>query len=110
MKRPASDGGPLAIESPKRRPARQHSGQSEPHRQATSIVAAITKSRSSQLRISISDWRGQRRAEIREATALIPSIFFPTSAGVSIDVRQLRNLIEALQAAEAEARRRGWLR
>ena len=73
------------------------------------VVATIDKSRSSQLRIAISEWRGKRRAEIREATATIPGLFFPTSAGVMLDIEQLPALIEGLQAAEAAARRRGWL-
>ena len=76
----------------------------------STTIATISKSRSSQLRVSISEWRGQRRAEIREATALIPTVFFPTSAGVSIDVRQLPALIKGLQSASAEARERGWIK
>ena len=72
----------------------------------STIIATIDKSRSSQLRVSLSECRGQRRAEIREATATIPNIYFNTSAGVMLDVRQLHALIEALQAAEAEARQR----
>ena len=80
------------------------------------VVATISKSRSSQLRVLLSEWRkkrrwrGKRRAEICEATAAIPGIFFPTSAGVILDIEQLPALIEGLQAAEAAARRRGWLR
>ena len=52
------------------------------------VVATIDKSRSSQLRIRISQWRGKRRGEIREATATIPGIFFPTSAGVMLDIER----------------------
>ena len=54
--------------------------------------------------------RGNRRVEVREATAVIAGLFFPTSAGVMLDIEQLPDLIEGLQAAEAAARRRGWLR
>jgi hypothetical protein len=68
-------------------------------------VATISKSRSSLL---LSELRKNRRLEIREAAAAIPGI--PTSAGVMLDIEQLRALIEALQATEVAARRRGWLR
>ena len=74
------------------------------------VVATISKSRSSQLRVLLSQWRDKRRLEIREATAAIPGIFFPTSAGVTLDIERLPALIAALQAAEGAARRRGWLR
>ena len=74
------------------------------------VVATISKSRSSQLRVLLSQWRDKRRAEIREATATIPGLFFPTSAGVMLDIEQLPALISALQSAEAAARGRGWLR
>jgi hypothetical protein len=111
MSRPAVPlGGPDQIkmedEDQKRSDLRlSRSGPSSP-----TIIATIDKSRSSQLRVSISEWRGQCRAEIREATALIPTIFFPTSAGVTIDVRQLPALIKGLQSAYAEVRRRGWIK
>ena len=60
------------ISKVKRRPAQsQHLADRETARQA--LIAAIDKSRSSQLRVSLSEWRGNRRAEIREATATIPA-------------------------------------
>ena len=77
---------------------------------ADTVVATIDTSRSSQLRIAISQWRAKRRVEVREATAVIPGIFFPTRAGVMLDIEQLPALIEALRKAVGEARKRGWLK
>jgi hypothetical protein len=77
---------------------------------STTIIATIDKSRSSQLRVSITQWRGQRKIELRELTAVIPGTFFPTSAGVTAPIECLPDLVAAMQAAEAEARRLGWLR
>ncbi len=73
-------------------------------------IATISKLRSSQLRVLLSQWRDKRRGEIREATATIPELFFSTSAGLMLDIEHLPALIEGLRAAEAAARRRGWLR
>ena len=40
------------------------------------VVTTIDKSRSSQLRVLLSQWRGKHGAEIREATATIPGLSF----------------------------------
>ena len=111
MKRPAAPHGrpdQITIEDEDQK--RSDNPLSRPSPSSPTIISTISKSRSSQLRVLLSEWRGQRRAEIREATATIPNIYFNTSAGIMLDVRQLRDLVAALQEAEAEARRRGWLR
>ena len=72
-------------------------------------IANIEIGHASQLRISIESWRGSHKVELRQASAAIPGFFFPTAAGVMLDIEQLPALIEALQAAEVAARRRGWL-
>ena len=73
-------------------------------------IANIELGHASQLRISIESWRGSHKVELRQATATIPGIFFPTSAGVMLDIEQLPALIAGVQAAEAATRRRKWLR
>jgi len=75
------------------------------HRRAQ--VAVISKTASAQLRVSLTTWRGQHKLEIREATAAIPGIFFPTPNGVTLELDKIPDLIAALQAAEVEASARG---
>jgi hypothetical protein len=72
-------------------------------------VAVISKTASAQLRVSLTTWQGQHKLEIREATAAIPGIFFPTPNGITLDLDKIPDLIAGLQAAEAEARARGLL-
>src|SRR5262245_37326690 len=76
---------------------------------ALTAIAVIEKSRSSQLRVAISSWRGPHKVEIREATVTIPGVYMPTPSGVSLDVDRLHELINALQFAEAEAISKGML-
>ena len=64
-------------------------------------IANIEIGHASQLRISIESWRGSHKVELRQATAAIPGIFFPTSAGVMLDIEHLPALIEALRKAVA---------
>jgi hypothetical protein len=80
-----------------------------PSAQALSIVAEIAKSHCSLLRISIGDWRGRRHLELRECTATIPGIFWPTSSGLTIDIELLPQLVAAIVAAERECIERGLL-
>jgi hypothetical protein len=75
----------------------------------TQLVAIIEKSRSTQLRVMLTSWRGDHRIEIREATVLISGSYFATASGITIGIENLGELIAALQAAEAEARQRKWL-
>ena len=72
-------------------------------------IANIEIGHASLLWISMESWRGSHKAEHRQATATLPGLFFPTSAGVMLDIERLPALIEGLQAAEAAVRRRGWL-
>jgi hypothetical protein len=85
---------------------RDHSHSRSPH---LNQVAVVRKSASAEIRVSLKSWRGSNAVEIREATAAIPGIFFPTPNGVTFDVERLPELITALQAAESEARVRGVL-
>jgi len=66
-------------------------------------VADIQKSPSSRIRIGISSWRGTHKCEIRECTSNIPGSYWPTSAGISLDIEKLEELIAALQKSRARA-------
>jgi hypothetical protein len=67
------------------------------------IIAAVAKSHSAQLRISLTSWRGQHKCEIRECTASVPGNYWPTAAGVSLAADKLDELIAALSKARARA-------
>jgi hypothetical protein len=77
---------------------------------ALSIIATIDIARAAQLRVVLSSWRRSGKIELRLATATIPGIYFPTANGVALNVEHVRELVVALQAAEAEARKRGLLK
>lgn len=72
------------------------------------FVAIVDTSRGNQLRVSISTWRDQTKIEVKPYSATIPDLFMPCGPGVSIAVERVHDLI-ALQQAEAEAVRRGFL-
>jgi hypothetical protein len=72
-------------------------------------IAKIDKGHLARLQVGLMSWRDQKRAELRDATAVIAGTYFPTSSGVTIDVARLAELIEALREAETEAKSRGWL-
>jgi hypothetical protein len=112
MRRPyAARAAPaLAGSDPLKTDRRGSSIRKDDKRSLTSTqVAVIAKSAYAELRVSLKTWRGSHKIEIREATAAIPSVFFPTATGISIDVCKIGELIAALEAAQAEARARGLL-
>ena len=78
-------------------------------KQARTVVATIDTGRSAQLRVSLTTWRGSHKVELRDYTATIPNVFFPTSAGVTLDVEKLPELIATLRKAEAKAVSAGML-
>jgi hypothetical protein len=63
----------------------------------------IEKSSSSQLRLSLTEWRGQLCVDIRDCTATVPGCFWPTSMGGMLDARHLPGLIEALAKLDSKA-------
>jgi len=73
------------------------------------VVASITKGGAAELRVLLTTWHTSHKVELRDYTATIPHIFFPTGSGVSLDVEKLHLLIAALRQAEAEAISRGML-
>ena len=94
--------------------AGRRSGGSElnpnPSRRADqALIAAIDKSHSCQLRVSISTWRGQTKVELADFTAVVSGIYFQAGAGVSLDIEKLPELLKAIATAEREAIARGLL-
>ncbi len=73
------------------------------------IIGTIDKGRSAALRVSIWSHNGLDRLELRELTATIPGIYFPTSAGVMVPIENLDELLETIQKAKVEAIARGFL-
>lgn len=88
---------------------RVHSSDKPSRRSNQVLVATIDKSHSCQLRVSLTTWRGTTKIELADFTSVISGIYFQAGAGVSIDISQLRHLLEAMVAAERLAIERGLL-
>jgi hypothetical protein len=74
------------------------------------VVAEIAKGATSRVRVVLSTWRGQHKVHVREFTpGVLAGDWWPSNKGACVDVHHLPDLISGLQAAEAEARRRGLL-
>jgi hypothetical protein len=67
--------------------------------QALSVISTIPKSNASQLRISISTWRDERKLELRECTRLFGETFFPAGAPLTIDLDRVPQFIALLSMA-----------
>jgi len=52
--------------------------------QALTVIGRITESHAMQLRVAISEWRGERKLEIRETTRIVGEMYFPAGAGVTL--------------------------
>jgi hypothetical protein len=71
-------------------------------------VATFPTSQRTEVRVVISDWRGQRKLRFQEFTpGPIAGSMWRSGNGVSLGVEHLAALVDALQKAEAEARKRG---
>jgi hypothetical protein len=53
--------------------------------------------------VLISEWRGQRKVEVRDYTAVIADVYFAAGAGVTLDIEHLPKLIELLTEAQKKA-------
>jgi hypothetical protein len=73
------------------------------------LIASINKSHSTQLRVSLSTWRGQRKVDLADFTSVVPGTYFQSGSGVSLDISKLPELIDALKAAETKAHQLGLL-
>jgi hypothetical protein len=63
------------------------------------IVGEISRGHSSQLRVAVSTWHGQRKLELRECTRLFGETFFPAGTPVTIDIDKVPQLIALLSKA-----------
>jgi hypothetical protein len=74
-------------------------------------VKVLEKNARERVRISLDRYRGVDLIDVRVTVELSSSsgTWVPTAKGLSLRIEQLADLIEALQAAEAEARTRGLL-
>jgi hypothetical protein len=61
-------------------------------------VRSISKDQTTELRVLLTEWRGQRKVELRDYTAVIPGCYFPAGAGVTLPLDKLDELIDALKA------------
>jgi hypothetical protein len=87
-------------------PTSQLIGSQRKHQRANSaplLVASIDKTASTQLRISLSTWRGQHKVELSDLSAVIAGTYFQTGNGIAIPIEKLAELIAALRKAEAQA-------
>jgi hypothetical protein len=67
--------------------------------QVLTVLGSIKKSNASQLRISISTWRDERKLELRECTRLFGETFFPAGAPLTIDLDRVPQFIALLSMA-----------
>jgi hypothetical protein len=67
--------------------------------QALAVIGSIPKSHSVQLRVAVSEWRGEKRLELREATRVVGDVYFPAGAGITLDINLLPELIAILSKA-----------
>jgi hypothetical protein len=70
------------------------------------IIATIPKNTREELRVSLSEFKGHKLCQLR---AWITDGDIPTKNGFGIQVTLIPSLIAALQDAEAEGQRRGWV-
>lgn len=75
--------------------------QGPPDQASRILVDIISVSRTSQVRVLISEWRGARRLEFRTYTATIPECWMPSGVPVSLPVEKLDELMAALSKARA---------
>jgi transcriptional coactivator p15 (PC4) len=75
------------------------------------IIAVIAKNSRETVRIALDQYHGADLVDIRVTVELNAEtkVPIPTKKGISLRIEQLPELIAALQAAEAEARKRGLL-
>jgi hypothetical protein len=62
------------------------------------LVKSISKGHATELRVLLTEWRNQRKVELRDYTAIIPGCYFPAGAGVTLPLDKLDELVDALKA------------
>jgi len=73
---------------------------------ADTIIAKIPKNSREELRVTLGEFKGHNLLHLR---AWITESETPTKNGFGIQAALIPKLLEALQDAQAEGRRRGWL-
>jgi hypothetical protein len=73
------------------------------------IVATVSKNERERVYIVISDWRGERRLYLRIHRPDILGRWLPSQDGFAVDISKITELRAALELAEREARRRGFI-
>ena len=61
---------------------------------------AVPKSALAEIRVRITEWRGEKRVDVREFTATIPNIYMSTASGLTLTIDKLPALIDALQVLQ----------
>ena len=56
------------------------------------------KTHSAQLRVLVTEWRGQRKIELADFPRVISGVYFQASSGVSLDIKKLPELSDMLKA------------
>jgi hypothetical protein len=64
--------------------------------QALTVIGSVPKSHTSQLRVSVSEWRGERKLELHETTRVMGEAFFPAGTPVTLSIDKVPELIELL--------------
>lgn len=70
------------------------------------IIATIPKNRREELRVTLGEFKGHQLLQLR---AWISESGLPTKNGFGLQAALIPALRQALQDAEAEAKRRGWV-
>jgi len=86
-----------------------HDAAQAPLDQADVVVGWVQKNQRENVRIALTSFKGHQLVDARVYAARDDGEPGPTKAGLTVRLDRLPALIEALQQAEAEARRRGML-
>jgi hypothetical protein len=73
------------------------------------LIASIRKNTHQELRILIRTWKGAQLVDCRLFVPGLTGEMRPTKDGAAMPIKALPEIVKALQAAEAEARKRGLL-
>lgn len=73
------------------------------------VIAELTRNARERVRVSLEEWQGKPRLDIRTTTQLTEAtdIWSPTKKGISVSVTLIPALRQALADAEAKARELG---
>jgi hypothetical protein len=72
------------------------------------LIATLDKNKDSEIRVALSEYRGQQLVDIRTFLAFTEAkVPMATKKGISLGVRHLPALVKALKAAEMMARELG---